>query len=553
MIPSQKIIGSQIHQFNNIQPNPIPRSTFDRSFPLALTHDTDYIYPVMNDEILPGDHIRLKMKLFTRLNPTVKPIMDNLYRDLHAFFVPLRLLWENFEKFQGAQASPGDSTAYTLPVYEISGALASTGFAVGSLQDYMEIPPLVSADADTKINVLYERAYNLIWNEWYKDENLNIPVTVPTGDGPDSPNLYTLLKRNKRKDYRTSSLPFPQKGPAATIPLSFGTLPVRPEDVNTPLLIRKVTSTAGAGPYLSAQMEYQVGGTLPSQAHLFRGLGTVADESGTVVWGTKNADRDTGLVVDIDQASGISINTLRELVTLQQMLELDARGGTRYTEALYSRWGVVAQDARLQRPELIGQSSSPITVYAVPQTAPTVSGTTPQGNLAAYSTGLHDGFFEYTAQEHGILLVLTNVRADLRYSQYLPRKRTRQTRTELYEPVYANVGEQPLRQDEVKWTGVAANDKDTFGYHEAWDDYRFKDPSITGLFRPAVPNNLAVWNLSQNLGGTPELNASFIEEAVPMSRVLAVTNEPAFLVEGHCQYIHTRAMPVRSNPGLTRL
>jgi len=545
---NQKITGAQIHQFNNIQQQAIPRSTFDRSFPIALTHDTDYLYPIVNDEILPGDHIRLKPTLFTRLNPTVKPIMDNLYRDMHAFFIPLRILWDNFEKFQGAQINPGDSTAYTIPVYDIAAPLSTTGFAVGSLQDYMEIPPLVSADANTKINCLYERAYNLVWNEWYRDENLDNSVSVPKTDGPDNPGMYTLLKRNKRKDYRTSALPFPQKGPAVTIPVNLGTFPVRANSTFSQILVKRDIAA------LSEPLRAATINNTPSGNSNYVLLGGGALPSSTDLgWGYTNADRDTNLHVDINNGTSISINTLRQLATLQQMLELDARGGTRYTEALYSRWGVIAQDARLQRPELIGQSSSPITVYAVPQTAPTVDGQTPQGNLAAYSTGIHNGHFEYTAQEHGILLVLTNVRADLRYSQYLPRKRTRQTRTDMYEPVYANVGEQPLRQDEVKWTGVAATDAGTFGYHEAWDDYRFKDPSITGLFRPAVPSNLAVWNLSQNLGGTPVLNASFIKEGVPMSRVLAVTDEPAFLVEGHCQYIHTRAMPIRSNPGITRL
>lgn len=527
------MMGAQIHQFNRIQTNPIPRSTFDRSFPITLTHDTDYIYPIVNDELLPGDHIRLKVSLFTRLNPTVKPILDNLYRDMHAFFIPMRLIWDHWEEFQGQQLNPTDTTAYTIPKYDVTKApLNSTGFAVGSLQDYMEIPPQVVAIASTVINSYFERAYNLVFNDWYKDENLDTAASVPTGDGPDDPALFTLLKRRKRKDYRTSALPWPQKGTAVSMPIT-GTALVTPVTPGTSKPLFTWNSNTSQ-PLQGRSGNAQIWGP------------NVGAATSDLTWA------DPQLQVSGSSFSAVTINSLRDLITLQQMLELDARGGTRYTESLYSRWGVIAQDARLQRSELIGETSGPITVYAVPQTAPTVSGQTPQGNLAAYGTGLHNGYFEYTAQEHGVLLVLTNVRADLRYSQYLPRKRTRQVRTDFYEPIFAHIGEQPIRNDEVKFQG-AATDSQAFGYKEAWSEYRYKDASITGLMRPAVTGTLAVWNLSQNLGGTPVLNSSFITEAVPMSRVLSVTTEPAFLVEGHCNYIHTRAMPINSTPGLTRL
>lgn len=553
---NQVVQGAQIHQFNNISTNPIPRSTFDRSFPILTTHGTDYLIPLINDEILPGDHIRMKLKTFTRLNPTVRPIMDNLHRDTHCWFVPIRLIWENWEKFQGSQLLPGQP--YEIPYYDPTKApLNTTGFAVGSLQDYMEIPPNVVFAADTRCSSLFERAYNLICNEWYFDENLDIPLVVPTGDGPDDPATFNLQKRRKRKDYRTSALPWPQKGPEVTINFG-GTAPVTMNPsgayVNTVTNNQLITfNTNGSGTNLtnaSLVAENPTGAGLFSQVPNVSKNVTFGNQTGSRVSMDSIAGIFTG-TADLASASGVSVNAFRELVTLQQMLELDARVGTRYTEALYGRWGVIAQDARLQRPELVGETTSRIGVYAVPQTAPT-SENAPQAQLAAYGSGLQDGYFEYTAQEHGILLVITNVRADLRYSQYLPRKRTRSTRTDFYEPIFANIGEQPVRNDEVKFQG-AASDKAPFGYQEAWSNYRFKDASITGLMRPYVPNNLAVWNLSQNLGGTPLLNAAFINEQVPMDRVLAVTDEPAFLVEGHCEYIHTRAMPIRSNPGLTRI
>lgn len=537
------ITGAQIHQFNNIQPNAIPRSTFDRSFPFKTTHDSDYLYPIMNDEILPGDHIKLTMKSFTRMTTPLKPIMDNLYRDSHVFFVPMRLIWDNWQKFQGQQINPGDSTAYTIPIYDNTKApLSTTGFAVGSLQDYMEIPPNVSKLAD--VSSMFERAYNLIFNEWYKDENLDTALPVPKGDGPDDPALFTLQKRRKRKDYRTSALPWPQKGAAVTVSIG-GTAPVTGSvilnNANTNSML--VRAASGGGLADASTMDNAAGGVLTSWSSAATRT-SVIDPNGRLSL--------SGATADLSGSTGISINSLRQLVTLQQMLELDARGGTRYTESLYARWGVIAQDARLQRPELVGEASSMINVYSVPQTAPTQSGTTPQGNLAAYATGMADLHVNYTAQEHGILIVLSNVRADLTYSQYLPRKRTRKTRTDFYEPIYANVGEMPVRNDEVYAQGTAA-DSQPFGYQEAWSTYRWKDAQITGLFRPYVPTNLAVWHLSQNFTALPVLNSSFITEAVPMDRISAVTTEPKFIMEGYFKYEHTRALPIRSNPGIERI
>jgi hypothetical protein len=501
----------------------------------------------MNDELLPGDHVKLSMKSFTRMSTPIKPVMDNLYRDTHAWFVPMRLIWNHWQQFQGQQLNPSDSTTYTIPIYDKTKApLAATGFAVGSLQDYMEIPPLVSGLND--VSSLYERAYNLIYNEWYKDENLDTAVPVPTGDGPDDPANFILLKRRKRKDYRTSALPWPQKGTAISVPLGT-TAPVTFPGGTVTGLYAGPSALRDSDGNNFGQIRTSSGGT-PATLEITNpgGFGS----GGQLRFLTQGSGTPSNAFVDLSTASAITINALRQLATLQQMLELDARGGTRYTEALYARWGVIAQDARLQRPELIGESSSMVNVYSVPQTAPTVVGQTPQGNLAAYATGMADLHVNYTVQEHGIMLVISNVRADLTYSQYLPRKRTRKTRTDFYEPIYANLGEMPVRNDEIYAQGTLA-DAGIFGYQEAWSTYRWKDAQITGLFRTAVPTNLSVWHLSQNFTALPVLNPSFITEAVPMARVLAVNTEPQFLTEGYFSYNHTRALPIRSNPGIERL
>lgn len=257
--------------------------------------------------------------------------------------------------------------------------------------------------------------------------------------------------------------------------------------------------------------------------------------------------------VDLSQATPITINALRLAALTQQILELDARGGTRYVESIYSRFGVISPDFRLQRPELIGQGSTKINVYAVPQTAPTAAGTTPQGNMAAFGTAAVQGHgCRYSATEHGMLIALCNVRADLTYQQGLPRMFTRRTRLDFYEPMLNGLGEQAVLKKEIMASGTAT-DEEVFGYQERFAEYRYKPSEILGKFRSTIATPLDIWHLSQEFGAVPQLNSSFIEEAVPMSRVLAVNTEPSFLMDAHFDYTHVRPMPIRSNPGIDRL
>lgn len=527
------IQGPQINQFNNISPAPIPRSAFKRDFTRRSTFNQDYLIPVFLDEILPGDEVNLQMTAAVRMSTPIKPLMDNLYMETFWFFIPNRLVWENWEKFQGQQTNPGDSVAYTIPVLNNTVApMSTTGFPGQSIWDYFGLPTLVTS-LDS-ISALWNRAYDLIWNEWFRDENLQNSLTIATGDGPDTPSNYDLRKRNKRKDYLTSCLPWPQKGTAVSIPLTG----------NLPILYKNPPTDSNLWRYSSD------GSPVASQSVISDGTGHTIRAGGSekII-----LDPNGQLYGDLASVSAITINVLRQAALYQQILELDARGGTRYVESIYSRFGVVSPDFRLQRPELIGQGSTRINIYAVPQTAPTSGGSTPQGNLAAFSmTGVSGHGCRYSATEHGMIIGLANVRADLTYQQAVPKMFTRSTRLDFYEPLLNGLGEQAVLNREIYADGTSA-DIGTFGYQERFAEYRFKNSEITGKFRSTDPNSLDVWHLSQEFGALPVLNSSFITEEVPMARVLAVNTEPSFLMDASYSYHHVRPMPIRSNPGINRL
>lgn len=514
------------HLFSRVPNVEIPRSSFDRSHGHKTTFDAGYLIPVYVDEVLPGDSFNLRMAAFARLATPIKPIMDNMYMDSFFFFVPNRLLWDNWEKFNGAQDNPGDSTDFTIP--EISG----TNVAVGTLWDYFGLPTGV-ANALT-VNSLHFRAYNLIYNTWFRDENIQSSVHIDKGNGPDSLTNYDLKRRGKRHDYFTSALPFPQKGPDVDLPL--GT--TAPLVAGTDGPSWKLTDGSNVR-YLrlhSGFDQWEVGDT--------SGSVSTPGNTGKAVWNQPD------LHVDLTSATAAPINAIREAFQVQRMYERDARGGTRYTEIVKSHFGVTSPDARLQRPEYLGGGSSPINFHPVAQTAQDGAGVYPQGNLAAFATAAFNGHgFSKSFTEHGVIIGLVSVRADLTYQQGINRMWSRQTRFDYYWPTLSHLGEQEVLNKEIYAQGTS-DDAAVFGYQERYAEYRYKPPQISGKFRSTYAQPLDYWHLAQKFTSLPTLSDFFINENPPVTRVIAVTTEPQFLFDSHFSLKCARPMPVYGVPGM---
>ncbi len=506
------------HRFSEVPDVQVPRATFQRDHGHKTAFDAGWLIPVFVDEVLPGDTFNLQMSAFARLATPLKPVMDNMFLDSFFFFVPLRLIWSNFEKFMGAQDDPGDSISFTVP------QMTATTIGEDTLADYMGLPPFASTSF--LFNSLHFRAYNLIYNEWFRDQNIQDSVVVDLDDGPDAIADYVLLRRGKRHDYFTSCLPWPQKGIAISLPLGTEA---------------KVAHDVAAGGEVSAWS------TVTGDYRKLDTIGNQLDVSSIV------GETDKDLYVDLTTATAASINEIRQAFQLQKMLEKDARGGTRYTEKIRSHFGVSSPDARLQRPEYLGGGSTRVNITPVPQTS-TAAGATPedqQGNLAAYGTVSAGGHgFVSSFTEHGVLLGLVSVRADLTYQQGIHRMWTRRTREDFYWPSLAHIGEQSVETREIYNTGVSAAGDVVFGYQERYAEYRYKPSQISGAFRSDYSAPLDTWHLAQEFSAPPTLDDTFVVENPPIDRVIAVATQPHFLFDSYFSLKCARPMPVFGVPGL---
>lgn len=531
-------VGGQ-GQFATLEPTSVPRSVFDRSCGLKTTFSSGDLVPIFVDEALPGDTFTMTHNTFARMATPLHPFMDTLKLDIQFFAVPIRLVWDNFQKFMGERVDPADDIDYQVP----NMTAPVGGYDELSLFDYMGLPPGVAGIVHSSLPL---RCYNLIYNEWYRDENLIDSVTVNRDDSSDPDTDYAVLKRGKRKDYFTSALPWPQKGDEVSISLAtsaplVGDANVEPWGTGQPGFFGNATGSAG-GLEIDGSDDIIGNGITGTgilnweDPHLNADL-TTASASGTTPY------------ADLTAASAITINAMREAITLQQMLERDARGGTRYTEVLRSHFGVVSPDARLQRPEYLGGSTQNINVNPVAQT---VGATQPLGVLAAYVTSAHSGrTWSKSFTEHSYVIGIASVRADLNYQQGINRMWLRETRYDFYWPTLAHLGEQEITNREIYAAGDA-NDTLTFGYQERYAEYKYKPSEISGRMRSSSAASLDTWHLAQDFDSLPSLNQAFIEESPPVDRVIAVESEPEFLFDAYFSLKCVRPMPIYATPGLRR-
>lgn len=511
-----------VHDFSRIPSANIPRSSFNLSQAYKTTFDASKIIPFFVQEVVPGDTHSVTCHSLVRLATPLKPFMDNVSIETFFFFCPNRLVWPNFLKMMGEQDNPGDSTDFTVPTFS-NGTVAEQDTG-----DYFGLPLGASMIG---VSALPFRAMHLTWNQWFRAQDLQDSLPVSTDDGPDDYTDYsTLMTRGKRHDYFTSALPWPQFGPGVDLPLG-GLAPLTSDAQGNGLDIVGIGSTGT--------------GNIPTALQVQTGQeGVTLSNSGNPI--------DFEIFADLSEASAATINDLRQAFQIQKLQERDARGGHRYQELVLSHFGVRGGDARLNRVEYLGGSTSQLGLVQIPQTSDQLSGgpgaETPQGNLAAYGISTGKSGFTKSFTEHGYIIGFVNARADLTYQKGIDRHWSRSTKYDFYWPALAKIGEQGIKNKELFYSGSAV-DEEIFGYNERWSEMRHNNSKITGLFRSDATASLDVWHLSQDFAQLPGLNDEFIRDDAPIDRVIAVQTEPHFLGDFWFQHKAARPMPINGAPG----
>lgn len=527
-------LRSVMHSFNRVPSADIQRSSFDRSHGYKTTFDAGYLIPIYVDEALPGDTFNLDMTGFARLATPLDPVMDNMYIETFFFAVPNRLLWDNWEKFNGAQDNPDDSTDFLIPQM----VSPSGGYASSSLSDYFGIPTGLTGLSHSS---LWHRAYNLIYNEWFRDENLQDSLVVDKDDGPDNPADYVLQRRGKRQDYFTGCLPWPQKGDSVDLPLGSSAPIVGIYGVEGAVQTTTASQLRGVSSVFDKAGGSQSGNFTSAASNFY---------VGTTSTGAISSTNRPNIYADLSAATASTVNQLRQAFQVQKMLERDARGGTRYVELLKSHFGVTSPDFRLQRPEYLGGGSSPVNIQPVSYTALNTASGIYAGDLGAIGTAVMNRHgFSKSFVEHCTIIGVACVRADLTYQQGLDRMFSRQTRYDFYWPSLATIGEQAVLNKEIYAQATSADDE-VFGYQERYAEYRYKPSRITGKMRSSDPLTLDTWHLSQQFGSLPVLDSTFIEENPPIDRVISIVTEPHFIFDSYFNLRCARPMPMFGVPGL---